>query len=148
MKNELISQLIALAVASLILVIFMRSSRADSIEIIFASKRIGSEKEYNEINPGLSYKKNLTTGYLTGGAYYNSEKNMSTYAGLGKKFGHGPVKVGIDVGVVTGYKIMPVAPIASPYINYSYFNIRALPLVKKSRLNGVVLGFSMEFNLK
>lgn len=76
----------------------------------FISKH--SSGRFNERNPGLGLK----VGDWGVGWYRNSESTGSWYAVREWQWG-GTVKVGAIAGLVTGYKLMDVMPMAAPTLS-------------------------------
>lgn len=65
-------------------------------------------KDYNEFNPGIYA---VCDGW-TAGAYYNSERKASIYAGRTFERVLGPID--ITLGAVAGYRRAPLAPMVVP----------------------------------
>ena len=65
--------------------------------------------EYNNANPG-GYAR-FDCGVQVG-AYYNSEKRLSAYAGYLAELSQGRVSLWASGAVVTGYPKIPIAPLA------------------------------------
>lgn len=63
-------------------------------------------KDYNEFNPGIYA---VCDGW-TAGAYHNSERKVSVYAG--RTFDVGPIDV--TLGAVAGYRRAPLVPMVVP----------------------------------
>lgn len=141
MKRALISSLLLLASSN---------GHADSIEVHTACKHYGSERHYQEVNPGLGYIKDFKHLYGSAGAYYGSEKSPIGYLLIGKDFGTKNIRVGLETGLVFGYSVAPVLPAAAPTLEIKYkgFGIksRILPLFEKNNgLVGEVLTLSLIF---
>jgi len=82
----------------------------------FASHHLGDKTGLNENNVGLGVK--TPTG-IVGGAFKNSHRRLSVYAG--KEFTTPAVELGpvrlqgaLTLGAVTGYQAAPVLPFAMP----------------------------------
>lgn len=91
---------------------------------IALSTHLGLEGNYNEVHPQIR----LEHDYAVAGAYYNSESNISMYAGAKYDIND----FFIEGGVVTGYSS---ADIAQPYarVGYSFndtINIFAAPAIE------------------
>lgn len=69
-----------------------------------------SQPGFNGINPGVYIK---TESGLTAGAYYNSERHWSAYAGM--TF-HLHERFDVTVGGVTGYSARSISPLIIPSI--------------------------------
>ena len=82
----------------------------------------------NNIHPMLAYE---TKEGWTLGTYFNSERTVSTFAG--KKFYTDDGKFSLGVGLVTGYKDMPIAPAIVAEYHYSE-NVKffAFPTIEKN----------------
>lgn len=104
---------------------------ADTIKTV--GVHIGSvhlpAQDFNNANPGLYLR---TESGLTAGAYYNSERRMSAYAGYTQEWG----PVGVTVGVITGYKRAAVLPMLVPSVRLGRidqvtFRLAYLPKLEK-----------------
>jgi hypothetical protein len=87
---------------------------------------------YNQFNYGGGIEQTITDRWsLAGGWYRNSEYRGSAYAyARYSVYKDGPWDLGIGVGAVTGYRRMPVLPMAFPEACYSYLCAIALPQVE------------------
>lgn len=74
---------------------------------------IHSQDGFNDINPGAYIR---TDCNIVAGAYYNSESNMSAYAGMVFEKPLGRLTPFIVAGVVVGYESYPVGPLLTPGI--------------------------------
>lgn len=82
------------------LVLLSASAIADSIQVPMASMHF-QDGDYNEINPGLIYERDMTDHFsLIGGAYLNSYDKTSVVAGAEVQYG----AFGVQAGLATGYK--------------------------------------------
>ena len=73
------------------------------------SQHLGFQQEYNFVHPHIR----LQDGFFIGGAYYNSEENISPYAGIRLEL----EDHGVELGVVGGYdKLGGIVP----YVRYTY----------------------------
>ena len=106
---------------------------------------IGSQhfpgKDYNNINPGAYVR--YDSGF-TLGAYYNSERRVSAYAGYTYEWG----RFGITLGGITGYKRMAILPMVVPtlrlgQIGPATIRLAFLPKIEKS--GATVIHFMAEF---
>lgn len=93
---------------------------------------IGSQhfpaQQYNNLNPGAYYiaDTGVLRGKYTVGAYWNSERRLSAYAGQSWDFG--PVR--LQAGLITGYQGR-VLPLVAPSVSTGYgFRVAALPKVE------------------
>ena len=76
---------------------------------IALSQHIGYQLEYNQIHPHIRL---AYDGYIAG-AYYNSEKEISPYAGYRLEYND----AGLELGAVGGY---PKLGGVIPYVRYTY----------------------------
>lgn len=75
----------------------------------------------NGINPGIFWAVNEVEGQnlrIEAGSYWNSEESLSQYVGIGHEDG----RLGVMVGIVTGYKLSKVLPYIAPYITLPVWN--------------------------
>lgn len=84
----------------------MLTCTALAIGLHIGTYHFDRSKDYNEFNPGVYA---LCDGW-TAGAYHNSERRVSVYAG--RTFDVGPVDV--TLGAVTGYSRAPLVPLVVP----------------------------------
>lgn len=123
--------------------------KADTVQIHLASKHLtGKNFDFNEFNPGLSVTKDMSfsdDGYWLAGAYYNSIENLTVLGGAGWGLPLGPMEVGLEFGVATGYEYT-ITPIVSPTIRTGYAKFNLIPIMSQtSEFDGVALGLSLEF---
>lgn len=107
------------------------------------STHLGLTGDYNEIHPHLRYEDHK---YIAG-VYYNSEQNISFYAGKMYELG----ELDIEIGLVTGYSA--IGEIA-PMLRFTYdvtdeHKLYAAP-VKENINNNTTVGlvFGYEFKLR
>jgi len=91
---------------------------------------------YNNVNPG-GYL--VTPSGLTAGAFYNSQRHLSLYAGKNLPL-YGPVS--ITLGAVTGYPMAPLLPLVAPSIKLGAFRLSTVPPIVGMPLT---LHLSLEF---
>jgi hypothetical protein len=104
------------------------------IELALAfSLHLGLEGDYNEIHPHIRYNEQ---NYIAG-AYYNSESNISLYAG--KRWEHN--NFGFELGAVTGYVNQPILP----YARVTYNNFFIAPAHEVDANTGAVVGYEFKF---
>ena len=126
----------------LILALIMLSCQAQAqdtdyhLETALTSYHFNRTKGFNENNFGLGETKNSwAVGY-----YNNSNRKYSTYALHSTLYGDS-IKYGIVVGVVTGYTIAPIAPMAGVQIiipiNKFALNLIAVPTIK-NKVHGFI----------
>ena len=72
--------------------------------LVALSLHVGLEGNYNQIHP---HARCDITDNVIAGAYYNSERNISAYAGYKFEL---PFESELEVGLVTGYSGAPVVP--------------------------------------
>jgi hypothetical protein len=98
-----------------------------SLVIHAGSYHFDDSHEWNQINPGIGIRRSVSGQYfLTAGAYYNSIRRGSLYAGVGKTlFVAGPVAISLMGGVVTGYEL-PLIPFILPEISVRYGQYAAM----------------------
>ena len=93
---------------------------------------LGLEGDYNEVHPHIRYNEQ---NYIAG-VYYNSERNISFYAG--KRWEHN--QFGIEAGAVTGYSESDVLP----YGRVTYNNFFIAPGVEPDNV-GLVVGYEIKW---
>lgn len=83
---------------------------------ILFSAHLGFEAKYNSLNPyiGVEFDNNIAVG-----AYYNSEKRLSTYIAYLTEY--------VELGLVTGYTTAPVHPM----VKFNYNNFFITPSLEK-----------------
>ena len=112
------------------------------LEILVAiTLHLGLEGDYNNIHP----HGRCTVDDWIAGAYYNSEENVSYY--VGKKIPNVDRDWDLEIGLVTGYSGMDVAPMIR-YINNGWF---VAPTYESSFGGniGLTIGYEFKFgNLK
>lgn len=73
---------------------------------IATTVHLGFAGDYNEIHPQVRFEKD----HYIAGAFYNSEENISLYAGLQYVFDNG---IFVEGGIVSGYDaVAPIVPFA------------------------------------
>ena len=99
---------------------------------------------YNQFNYGGAVEQSVNNDWsVAGGWYRNSEYRGSTYAyGRYSFYRNGNWNLGVGVGVVTGYRVMTVLPMAFPEACYSYLCAIVLPQVEPSGAS--VVGFHLK----
>ena len=130
-------------VIGIILCLFCNFVLADTyLQINGAS--LHSKPGYNQFNYGLGLEQTISDNWnVAGGWYRNSEYNGSAYAyGRYSFYRNGSWDLGVGVGVVTGYKVMPVLPMIFPEFCYSYLCAIALPQVEPAGAS--VLGLHLK----
>lgn len=112
-------------------------------ELSFAvafSAHLGLVGDYNEVHPHIR----LSNGGFIAGAYYNSERRVSPYAGW--RFEHRQAYA--ELGLVGGYKAAPALPFVR--VGYDFndnigiFATPAYEYVGKGRV-GAVVGLEFRF---
>jgi hypothetical protein len=96
---------------------------------------------FNGFNYGAGIEHAVSERWsIAGGWYRNSEYRNSTY-GYARYavYKNGPWDVGVGAGLVTGYNLYAVAPIAFPEICYSYLCAIAIPQVNAGGANALAL---------
>lgn len=91
-----------------------------------ASLHLNDSREYNQINPGIGVERSIGAGHVGMGGYINSSGRLSVYGVVGAEKKLGKVALGVEGGVVTGYKV-PVLPLAFPYIRLGPIKLNVLP---------------------
>jgi len=94
------------------------------------SLHVGFEGDYNSFHPHVRYNNN---NYIAG-LYYNSESNISPYAGY--RLEHNDF--GLEFGAVGNYSDADVAP----YIRGTYKNFFVAPGIEDDRV-GIVFGIDI-----
>ena len=97
------------------------------------SLHIGLEGDYNEIHPHIRYN---NENYIAG-VYYNSESNISTYAGKRWEYND----FGVELGAVTGYINQPLLP----YARVTYNNFFIAPAHEVGKNTGTVIGYEFKW---
>ena len=97
------------------------------------SLHIGLEGDYNEIHPHIRYN---NENYIAG-VYYNSESNISTYAGKRWEYND----FGVELGAVTGYIDQPLLP----YARVTYNNFFIAPAHEVDKTTGAVIGYEFKW---
>jgi hypothetical protein len=109
-------------------------------------------REYNEANSGAGVEHFVNDQLvLMAGFYRNSRpggEETSTYGGLAYlPLAFGPIRAGVMLGAVTGYKAAPVLPAAGGIVSIggrdSGVNIHLLPSARNRTLLGTV-GFQLK----
>jgi hypothetical protein len=104
------------------------------IELALAvSLHLGLQGDYNEVHPHIRYNEQ---NYITG-AYYNSESNISFYAGKRWEYND----FGLEAGAVTGYSAGDVIP----YGRATYKNFFVAPAVEGDNTIGTVIGYEFKW---
>ena len=121
---------------------FDKGVEMSCLEILVAiTLHLGLEGDYNNIHP----HGRCTIDNWIAGAYYNSEENVSVY--VGKIIPNVDYNWDLEIGLVTGYSGMDVAPMIR-YINDGWF---VSPTYESSFGGniGLVIGYEFKFgNLK
>lgn len=89
---------------------------------------------YNEQNYGVGIRHYVDTAkpfsYATVGTYTNSERNTSTYVGIGWEWAVSVAKVGVSTGLITGYSTADVIPYVVFNIRYSRVTVVISPFIE------------------
>ena len=105
--------------------------------LVALSLHVGLEGDYNNVHP---HGRCTIDNWITG-AYYNSEENVSVY--VGKKIPNVDRNWDLEIGLVTGYSGMDVAPMIR-YINDGWF---VAPAYETSFGGNIGITFGYEFKL-
>ena len=106
----------------------------ETILSIALSAHLGFEGEYNRIHPHIR----LQDESFIAGAYYNSERRISLYAGL--EFT--PFEdVGLEIGIVSGYPGYTIIPFARG----TYKDLFVAPGIEYGNITGIVGGYEFKF---
>jgi len=97
------------------------------------SLHLGLQGDYNSIHPHIRYNEQ---NYIAG-VYYNSESNISTYAGKRWEYNG----FGLEAGAVTGY---PQADVI-PYVRGTYKNFFVAPALEGKDTVGAVIGYELNW---
>jgi hypothetical protein len=97
------------------------------------SLHLGLEGDYNGVHPHIRYSEQ---NYIAG-VYYNSESNISFYAG--KRWEHN--NFGFEAGAVTGYVNQPILP----YARVTYNNFFIAPAHEVDANTGAVVGYEFKW---
>ena len=83
-------------------------------------------RTYNEINPGIAYRKYTDDKFCAIGTYKNSISKQSVYAGFGidvaKKYN---ITASLTAGLITGY-LIDVAPFIIPEVSADFNNLKII----------------------
>jgi hypothetical protein len=96
---------------------------------------------FNGLNYGAGIEQAIAGRWtVAGGWYRNSEYRGSTY-GYARYavYKDGPWDIGIGAGVVTGYNLYSVAPMAFPEVCYSYLCAIAIPQVNSTGASALAM---------
>lgn len=80
------------------------------------SHHLSKQPWMNEANPGFGFEKQLTSDVRgIGGVYKNTEGGTSLYGGINwAPLKMGPLKLGFNAGLLTGYREHPILPAITP----------------------------------
>ena len=106
--------------------------------LLALSFHVGLEGDYNSVHP---HGRCTVDNWITG-AYYNSEENVSYY--VGKKISNIDNNWDLEIGLVTGYSEMKVAPMIR-YINDGWF---ITPAYETTGKIGVTMGYEIKLGGK
>lgn len=105
---------------------------------IAVTAHLGLEGDYNSVHPHVR----LSHDHFIAGAYYNSERHVSAYAGL--RGNRGPWF--IEGGLVTGYSGGTVVPYSRFGYDFDRVTIFAAPAYEtKADRSGAVIGLEWRF---
>lgn len=93
--------------------------------------------DFNNYNPGLYLR--LNNGF-TAGAYYNSERHTSAYAGYTHEWG----RLAVTVGAITGYRRTNVMPMVVPSVRLgkienATFRLAYVPRIERNGAHAIHL---------
>lgn len=110
-------------IAALLLLALAGWAQAGTLGLHIGSQHYPA-KDFNNANPGVYY---ISDQCWTVGAYYNSERKQSVYAG--KSWDFGPFR--LQAGLITGYS-RPVLPMLAPSVSLGAgFRLTVLPKVER-----------------
>jgi len=104
--------------------------------VIALSVHLGLSHDYNGVHPGISCE---FDSQIVAGAYYNSDRKISVFAGLRTR----PSKSGFwaEIGLATGYEY-PIVPMARA----GYRSLFVAPAYETSTESvGIVIGTELKF---
>lgn len=97
--------------------------------LLAASLHTGMAADYNEVHPHVKCQvENISVG-----AYYNSEKSISTYMSFDLEL----PRMNIEVGMATGYDLALVVPL----IRFKKGKFFITPIYNPKGDSGLILGF-------
>lgn len=83
-------------------------------------------RTYNEINPGIAYRKYSEDTFFAIGTYKNSISKQSVYAGVGIDIAKiSNVTASLTVGAITGYHV-DVAPFIIPEVSVDFNDFKLI----------------------
>lgn len=150
-----------LATAACAAGLFLLSSKANAELVVHtAGMHVGSHhfpnEGWNNVNPGVYLRGSINSrsdelrwldGDYVVGAYYNSERKGSLYAGRIY-----PIAANLDVvvGVISGYKAAPILPMVVPSVHFRLLDgwnarVHYLPKIEKSGAHVVHLSLERKF---
>ena len=107
------------------------------MEIILSlavSLHLGMEGDHNFLHPHVRL---VDDNDFTYGVYYNSEYNISTYAGKMLEYND----IQYEFGIVNGYTDLKI----SPYLRIKKDSLFIAPATEDGKLKGIVIGLEQSF---
>jgi hypothetical protein len=140
--------LVAMLVVIVLMFILESHARADTWGVATVASYHFDDREHCQYNPGLGIEQDMTenTRFIAG-FYKNSPCRQAVYAAVAwMPVRFGPARLGVAVGVVSGYKSHPV-PMAVPTLwiegNEVGVNIMAVPRIDADK--PAVVGLQVKF---
>lgn len=115
-----------LAVVFFIIAFYLKPASADSLVAWGGSFHV-EDADFNETNPGLGYEYDYSRNvYFTAGGYWNSHRQVSTYAAVGYERSITPLTTaGVVAGPVTNFPT-PVAAALTGSIGTQALNVKVV----------------------
>ena len=124
----------------------------DYLNQLVLARHLQQEPWMNKDNPGIGIAHQMSPNLSALGGYYkNTEGKPSFYAGAEYMPIHaGNFSAGADIGAVTGYPKMPVAPMVAPTATYDFgrgLGAQATFMPDPMNLKHSAVGLSMRYKI-
>lgn len=122
----------AVALATVVMVIPKAEGRDESTTWYIHTVSyhyLDRSSDMNEVNWGLGYEFPIGNREAIVGAYYNTNRRMTSYALWGESWRHGGYEFGAKVGGAVGYEDYPVLPMVALSIERGPVAIHVMPAV-------------------
>ena len=132
-------------IVAIVLALVAGAARADTIGLHLGSyhpQHPADRPRYNDLNLGAYYR--ADDGWQVG-AYFNSIRRPSVYAGWTWSHDVGAVSVGLLAGLVTGYRAGPILPFAAPSVAVGAWRLSFVPA---TRFGASVFHLSYEWSAR
>lgn len=129
-QKQTIYIVLAVLALSLLPALFNDTEAAEAyVELHGASRHFLTESEYNEQNYGVGIRVERKDGTaVMAGVYRNSYDHTSLYASVGQYMRRGPLQVGFEAGLVTGYPMGAAVPVGCLSAKMGPVRVRLLPI--------------------